>query len=66
MTGGTAMALHSLTTRLEAVIEKLRAIVPSWPPAIGFEGADANADPPERRWRDEEERILPYLYWPNL
>lgn len=60
------MALHSLVMRLESVIEKLRAIAPAWPPAIGLEGFDANPDPMERRWLDEEERILPYLYWPNL
>ena len=62
------MTLQRLKAWLGHVTEKLGATAPAWPPLIGFEGIAAEPEPDEqeRRWLDEEERILPYLYWPNL
>lgn len=60
------MAQQGLKAWFEATARKLRALLPAWPPLIGFDTVDVWPERDERRWLDEEERILPYLYWPNL
>ena len=60
------MTLQRFKAWLDDATEKLRAVAPAWPPLIGFEEIGTALDEQERRWLDGEERILPYLYWPNI
>ena len=60
------MTLQRLKAWFDDATEKLRAVAPAWQPLIGFDGIEPELDEQERRWLDQEERILPYLYWPNL
>jgi hypothetical protein len=63
--GGSVMSLSGFFPWLTNALARLREKFPAWPPLIGFDGLDAEPDE-ERRWIEEERRLLPYLYWPNI
>jgi hypothetical protein len=64
--GGSKMSLRDFSAWLANAFERLREKSPASPPLIGFEGLDVEPDEQEQRWLDEERRVLPYLYWPNI
>jgi hypothetical protein len=57
------MTLSGIIHWLSNAITHLRTEV--WPPLPNDDGVDAEPDD-ERRWLEEERRVLPYLYWPNI
>jgi hypothetical protein len=59
------MSLSGSIHWLTRALVRLREKAPAWRPLIAFEGIDAEPDE-ERRWIEEERRVLPYLYWPNI
>jgi hypothetical protein len=59
------MVIRSLKQRLHKVAGRLRETALAWPLPVRFESVDVWPKEEERRWLDDEENVLPYLYWPN-
>jgi len=60
------MSLQGFIPWLTDGVTWLRENAPAWPLLIGFEGTDVIDPEDEERWREEERRLFPYLYWPNI
>jgi hypothetical protein len=60
------MVIRGLKQRLDEVVNRLRERSPVWPLPIRFESIEVWPKEEERRWLDDEERVLPYLHWPNI